>query len=337
MPSQNKPIKTIFIEPTYSVYCKDQIFNPLAYQDPGMAEPMMRLRESLSAKGIEIHTVDYFVQGMHHGENNEYWSFGALNYLPLIQSSELIKAVGLMIFEPPLVDQKTYDMIPKLINQFQKIYLYNPPKNDHRFGKIYFPTPSNKVMDEYWKNDKRSENLVMISGNHAPFFKDNEVYSTRIDFISYFSKKNKIDLYGRNWRIHLNRRVLWWKYLFNYQSIISSFKGSVLSKYKALSNYKYSICFENSIINGYITEKIVDCFYAGTVPIYYGAPDINKYVNPKAFINFSDFSSIQELEKYIDSLTDADYENYKKWGKHFIENESSKFYNFLQNAMLLQD
>jgi hypothetical protein len=278
--------------------------------------------------------VDYFVQGLHHGRDNEYWSFGALNYLPLIQSSELIRAVGLMIFEPPLVDQKIYDNIPKLQGQFQKIYLYNPPVNDYKFGKINFAIPYNRVMDKYWSNEKRTENLVMISGNHAPFFKGNELYSKRIDFINYFCKKNKIDLYGRNWKLHLNRRVLWWKYLTSYPSIISSYKGAVLSKYQALSNYKYSICFENSIIDGYITEKIFDCLYAGTVPIYYGAPDINKYVNSKAFINFSDFSSIKELEKYLDSLTDSDYENYKKWGKYFIENESSKFYNFLQDAML---
>jgi hypothetical protein len=331
---QNKPLKTIFIEPTYSVYCRDQMFNPSAYQDPSMAEPMIRLREILAAKGIEIHTVDYFEQGLHQGIENEYWSLGAMNYLPLIRSSELIKAMGLMIFEPPLVDQKTYDKIPNLTSQFKRIYLYNPPEGNYKFGKINFPIPFKRVIDEYWNNNNRSDNLVIISGNHAPFFKGNELYSKRIDFINYFSKKNKIDLYGRNWKLHLNRRILWWKYLISYQSIMSCYKGSVLSKYQALSNYKYSICFENSVINGYITEKIFDCFYAGTVPIYYGAPDINKYVNPKAFINFKDFSSIQDLEKYIENLSDSDYEEYKKWGKYFIENESSRFYNFLENAIL---
>jgi hypothetical protein len=165
-------------------------------------------------------------------------------------------------------------------------------------------------------------------------FNDNSDEWTGIEGIGKFCKKNKIDLYGRNWKLHLNRRVLWWKYLMSYPSIMSCYKGSVISKYQALSNYKYSICFENSVINGYITEKIFDCFYVGTVPIYYGAPDINKYVNPKAFINFKDFSSIQDLEKYIEGLSDSDYEEYKKWGKYFIENESSRFYNFLESAML---
>lgn len=333
MPSLNKPSKTIYIEPTYGVYYGDQIFNPLAYQDPSMAEPMIRLRKKLGAQGIEIHTIDYFEQGLHLGDENEYWSFGAINYLPLILASELIKACGLIIFEPPLVDQKIYDKLPKLANQFEKIYLYDPP-GDHKFGKTNFPIPSNRVIDEYWSNKKRSDNLVIIAGNHAPFFKGNELYSKRIDFINYFAKKNKIDLYGRNWKIHLNRRILWWKYLLSYPSIMSCFRGAVLSKYQALSQYKFSICFENSVIDGYITEKIFDCFYAGTVPIYYGAPDINKYVNPKAFINFNDFSSIQDLEKYIENLSDFDCEEYKKWGKHFIEKESSRFYNFLEDSIL---
>ncbi|MCL1721757.1 glycosyltransferase family 10, partial [Vibrio parahaemolyticus] len=51
-----------------------------------------------------------------------------------------------------------------------------------------------------------------------------------------------------------------------------SYKGSVESKTHTLKNYKFCICFENAqMIEGYITEKIFDCFFSATVPIYWGA------------------------------------------------------------------
>ena len=36
--------------------------------------------------------------------------------------------------------------------------------------------------------------------------------------------------------------------------------------------------------NEYITEKIINAFRAGSIPIYYGSKRIDKYFNPKRFI-----------------------------------------------------
>lgn len=38
---------------------------------------------------------------------------------------------------------------------------------------------------------------------------------------------------------------------------------------------------ENSGGDGYVTEKIVDSFLAGNIPIYYGDFLIDEYINPK--------------------------------------------------------
>lgn len=70
------------------------------------------------------------------------------------------------------------------------------------------------------------------------------------------------------------------------------------------TNYKFIIAMENKQVEGYVTEKILNAFYAGAIPIYWGAPDINKYFNPNAFINLSDFRSIHDCVDYIISMTD---------------------------------
>ena len=61
------------------------------------------------------------------------------------------------------------------------------------------------------------------------------------------------------------------------------------SKEAFLKKCKFSLCFESTKHEGFITEKIVEAFYSDTVPIYYGSDNIKDIFNPKAFINISDY------------------------------------------------
>ena len=48
-------------------------------------------------------------------------------------------------------------------------------------------------------------------------------------------------------------------------------------KLTALKDYAFSIVIENSKIDYYFTEKLIDCFSTGTIPIYYGCPSIGNF------------------------------------------------------------
>lgn len=54
-----------------------------------------------------------------------------------------------------------------------------------------------------------------------------------------------------------------------------------------LSQYKFVATIENSRSPGYITEKIFNTFLANSVPVYAGAPDINKFISPASFITIT--------------------------------------------------
>ena len=54
--------------------------------------------------------------------------------------------------------------------------------------------------------------------------------------------------------------------------------GKVRNKIKFLSKYKFSIAMENSRGDGYLSEKIVDSFRAGTIPIYYGDYLVDEFI-----------------------------------------------------------
>ncbi len=71
-------------------------------------------------------------------------------------------------------------------------------------------------------------------------------------------------------------------------------------------NYKFSLAFENSMYKGYTTEKIVQAFAAGTIPIYWGDPDVGKEFNPKAFINCMEYDSLEEIIERIKEIDQDD-------------------------------
>jgi len=75
--------------------------------------------------------------------------------------------------------------------------------------------------------------------------------------------------------------------------------GTWCKSYKLYMDYKFVISFENKEVEGYITEKLIMPMIARCIPIYLGSSDVNKYFNPKSFINVKDFNSFQDCIDYV--------------------------------------
>ena len=103
-------------------------------------------------------------------------------------------------------------------------------------------------------------------------------------------------------------RSLFMKKLSSYKVVSSGGKDNnnigyiVNNKHEFLSLFKFSIVYENSLFDGYTSEKIVDAFNASTIPIYYGNSKIFLDVNRDAIISAHDFKSTKELIDYIIEL-----------------------------------
>ena len=125
--------------------------------------------------------------------------------------------------------------------------------------------------------------------------------------------------------------------------------GPVKDKLKFLGDYKFSICFENSKTDGYISEKLSDAFEAGTIPIYYGDDTVLELLNNKSYIHVKDKSEFDakiELIKEIDQnftlyeemirekivLDDSRYprevQKYKDFIYHIIDQDKQKAKRF---------
>jgi len=67
-------------------------------------------------------------------------------------------------------------------------------------------------------------------------------------------------------------------------------------------DYYFSYCYENiANIHGYISEKIFDCLFSATIPIYLGASNILDHIPKEIFIDARNFNSISDINNYIKS------------------------------------
>ena len=120
-------------------------------------------------------------------------------------------------------------------------------------------------------SNKKKFCAAVISNNRSTDF-------FRLKFIEKLNKYKQIDMGG--------------KYLNNV--------GYISNKIEFLSSYKFSIAMENSEGDGYVSEKIIDSFLAGTIPIYYGDYMVEEFINPKAFILIrGEKDMIQKIEYLI--------------------------------------
>jgi len=63
----------------------------------------------------------------------------------------------------------------------------------------------------------------------------------------------------------------------------------------AIKDYAYHIVVENSYTENYFTEKLLDCFAYGTIPIYYGCPNIDDFFNTDGIIKFNNYEELNDI------------------------------------------
>ena len=140
----------------------------------------------------------------------------------------------------------------------------------------------------------------------------NEIDSKRLEVINSPIRKKfcagVISNCGSQYLFRLN----FIKKLNNYKTVDmgggcdNNMHGRVGNKIQFLSQYKFSIAMENSRGDGYLSEKIVDSFRAGTIPIYYGDYLIDEFINPKTYILIRGEKDIEKKIEYIKKIDNDD-------------------------------
>ncbi|XP_063776071.1 alpha-(1,3)-fucosyltransferase 10 isoform X2 [Pseudophryne corroboree] len=86
--------------------------------------------------------------------------------------------------------------------------------------------------------------------------------------------------------------------------------------YNILAQYKFILAFENAVCEDYITEKLWRPLKLGSIPVYYGASNIEDWLpSNKSVIIVDRFSHPRELAQYIKHLDQDDrhYMEFLEW------------------------
>ena len=147
---------------------------------------------------------------------------------------------------------------------------YEEEVNDPRYMRIQWLgfDPSSLV-----KNQTNVDEVIRKKTRFCNF-----VYSNRVPFREKFcaelSRYKSVDAPGKS--------------MNNMASIESTngTRGDMWQRKRAfLSQYKFTIAFENSSYPGYHTEKILDPMMVDSLPIYWGNPCIDRHFNTRSFVN----------------------------------------------------
>jgi hypothetical protein len=160
---------------------------------------------------------------------------------------------------------------------------------------------------------------IMNSVKPMPNFINREGYKSRLEAIHYFSKYSDFHLYGFGW----DKPV---RYTHKYnQAIKKSYRGSVDDKFKTLQNYKFSLVFDNAYLGG-LVYYMNDSLYAGSVPVYWGAPDVSSIFPENCFIDFRKFNcSFIELDEYLRGMDENTYNGYINNIRAFINSPTGGY------------
>lgn len=109
-------------------------------------------------------------------------------------------------------------------------------------------------------------------------------------------------------KMHLFRREVTQHYLNSDKvDVLGKAVGKFASCDEIFSGYRYNIAIENASYDYYFTEKVMNCFAAKTVPIYYGCPSIGRFFNIEGIIIVKE-PTIEAIEAAIKQCSEADYD-----------------------------
>jgi len=275
-------------------------------------------------------SIDLATQDINSVEDSEIVIYNEMpNILP--KREDVCKSY-LLMFESELIRPDNWDS--EKHKYFNKIFTW---KDDIVDNKKYFKFNfAQEIANHINKDLSRKEKLcTLIAGNK----KSNhplELYSKRVEAIKWFEKNHSEDFefYGMGWDKYsssnkyinfiLSKLKISTLFVTNY----SSYRGKLTSKKETLERYQFAICYENARdIPGYITEKIFDCFFAGCVPIYWGANNITKHIPKECFIDKRKFNTYEDLYQYIKNMSDEIFLNYLENIEKYLNSDNSHLFS----------
>lgn len=297
----------------------DELGNRIFAQDcnTGKAQSMKAFRAYLERRGFDVVTLDSVsfddpaVKYVLYFEYN--WRM--LRCDPFLKRIPFEKR-ALVLLEPANVNPSMY-LTAVLRNMFNIVFTWdsNLLARHPRYTQINVPVgaePRSYVTNRFADYSfAKKKFLVSVSTNRWGYMPQS-TFRFRRKAYHFFEKRYPadFDLFGGGWN---QPCVFYEKWLGCpiFKSWRGIIPGSWDEKVREIAKYKFSLCFENNASEpGYISEKIIDCFCARCVPVYFGSAGTEKRVPRGAWIDLRDFRDFSALATFLDHVDEARYNRY---------------------------
>jgi hypothetical protein len=319
------------------------------------------VKETFERQGIPVHTAD-LLPPPGGPDRYLYVSIGNHeNHKRLAERPDVIMST-FMVSEAPVVEPRIYKGLRAARHRFKHIYsIIDEAAIAEFIGERVPVTPMRWPMDfqgvdqPLWsRTDRRF--LVMVNMNKLPRLTKYELFTERMRALEFFGRTNDIDLYGVGWdkaSLRMGRTWVPWTIrraqieLNNWVDRVRPdpllvaarkvYRGQLETKWETLSQYDFSLCFENTRLPGWLTEKFFENLRVGAIPIYWGATDIQSLVPPDCFIDMRQFAGYPELLSFLKSLDRKAIMRYREAGRAFLESPAFTPYSKETFAGIFRD
>lgn len=298
------PLKKIYITPGLwgELF---SISNPIFNRD-NCLDVLYRLRETARKAGYELLQA-HDLESLQDFEYLVVFDI-FLDQLEVLSRYPKEKKI-LFLWEPPSVLSENYNR--ENHRDFSKVYTWHDGLVDNKkYFKFFYPVIHPMIENPM---DFHLKNLCTLIACNKESSYPGELYSERHNLIQFFEygPYDGFTLYGKWWPSHYR-----------------TYGGPIDKKLDILKSFRFCFAYENiRNIPGYITEKIFDCFQAGTVPIYWGAPNISDYIPKSCFISREDFPSNEALYNYIKNMDEARHREYVENIRKFLASKEAQLYS----------
>jgi hypothetical protein len=202
-----------------------------------------------------------------YDENHLIFTDFSLQYVDQFNNQKKIA----WLLESPSITKSAYEFIKQNHNKFDKIFTFDKELLNISNKFIMLPIGGCWINETDRIIHEKTKNISMIASNK----RSTTGHILRHEIIDSF--KN-FDLYGTT--------------------------NPIEKKITGLRDYRFSIVVENCKSDYYFTEKLIDCFVTGTIPIYWGCPSIFYFFNDEGILSFN---SLDELENILNNATEEFY------------------------------
>jgi len=174
------------------------------------------------------------------------------------------------IIEPPIINGENYINIVKDHKKFKKVFSHHTNLANSIDNFVYVAHGGTWLRQEDIAIHPKSKIVSSIFSN-----KNWNAYHRMRQRIYDRLKETNVDFYG------------------------TGCDKPIEYKITGLKDYMFSIVVENSIENDYFTEKLIDCFLTGTIPVYCGTKNVCNYFDSSGIIFFE---GDEDLPSIIEKL-----------------------------------